>query len=116
MLPLIPKYDALMMGNHGAVCYGEDVYKAFFRMETVEHFARITLVAELLGGPKVLPQQEVRKLVESRARYGVKVLNEGEPACPLAAEELQPQGGRISLTRQELIDLVEQALRARGAS
>jgi L-fuculose-phosphate aldolase len=29
MLPMIPKYDALMMGNHGAVCYGEDVFKAF---------------------------------------------------------------------------------------
>ena len=50
MLPYIPKYDAIMMGNHGAVCYGEDVYKAFFKMETVEHFARIALVAELLGG------------------------------------------------------------------
>ena len=56
MLPLIPKYDALMMANHGAVCYGEDVFKAYFRMETVEHFARIQLVAELLGGPNVLPQ------------------------------------------------------------
>jgi L-fuculose-phosphate aldolase len=29
MLPYIPKYDAIMMGNHGAVCYGEDVYKAY---------------------------------------------------------------------------------------
>ena len=46
----------MMMGNHGAVCYGEDVYKAFFRMETVEHFARISLVAELLGGATVLPR------------------------------------------------------------
>ena len=52
MLPLIPKYDALMMANHGAVCYGQDVFKAFFNMETVEHFARIQLVAELLGGPR----------------------------------------------------------------
>ena len=56
MLPLIPKYDALMMANHGAVCYGEDVFKAYFKMETMEHFARIQLVAELLGGPKVLPR------------------------------------------------------------
>ena len=55
MLPLIPKYDAILMANHGAVCYGEDVFKAYFRMETMEHFARIQLVAELLGGPKVLP-------------------------------------------------------------
>src|SRR5258705_3413218 len=62
MLPLIPKYDALLMANHGAVCYGEDVYKAYFRMETMEHFARIQLVAELLGGPNVLPREEVNKL------------------------------------------------------
>ncbi len=72
MLPLIPKYDALLMANHGAVCYGEDVFKAYFRMETMEHFARITLVAELLGGPKVLPRREVDKLLDSRTRYGVK--------------------------------------------
>ena len=45
MLPLIPKHDALLMANHGAVCYGADVYKAYFRMETMEHFARIQLVA-----------------------------------------------------------------------
>ena len=68
MLPYIPKYDAILMGNHGAVCYGEDVYKAFFRMETMEHFARISLVAELLGGAKVLPRLEVDKLLDSRTR------------------------------------------------
>ena len=87
MLPMIPKYDALIMRNHGAVCYGEDVYKAFFRMETVEHLARITLVAELLGGPKVLPKDEVQKLVDARARYGVKVPSAGEAARPVAAKD-----------------------------
>src|SRR5215468_2777789 len=61
MLPYIPKYNALLLANHGAVAYGEDVYQAFFRMETVEHFARISLVAELLGGPNLLPRQEVDK-------------------------------------------------------
>ena len=60
------------MANHGAVCYGEDVCKAYFRMETVEHFARIALVAELLGGATVLPRVEVDKLLDSRTRYGVK--------------------------------------------
>ena len=88
MLPLIPKYDALMMANHGAVCYGEDVFKAYFKMETMEHFARIQLVAELLGGPKVLPRTEVDKLLDSRTRYGVKAKSAGEPNCPVAAEEV----------------------------
>lgn len=88
MLPHIPKYDAILLANHGSVCYGEDVYKAFFKMETVEHFARVTLVAELLGGPKVLPEQQVRKLFEARGRYGVRSRNGMEPKRPIVAEDV----------------------------
>ena len=117
MLPLIPKYDALLMANHGAVCYGEDVFKAYFRMETMEHFARITLVAELLGGAKVLPRQEVDKLLDSRTRYGVKAKSAGEPGCPLALEDVDGGGEeKFYVTRSELIGLVDEALKARGLS
>jgi L-fuculose-phosphate aldolase len=114
MLPLIPKYDALMMANHGAVCYGEDVYKAYFRMETLEHFARIQLVAELLGGPTVLPRVEVDKLLDSRTRYGVKAKSSGEPGCPAAAEDVGGSEERFYVTRAELIGLVDEAIKARG--
>lgn len=88
MLAYIPKYDAILLANHGLVCYGEDLYKAFFKMETVEHFARITLVAELLGGPTVLPKQEVEKLFEARLRYGVKSRNRMEHGRPVVAEDI----------------------------
>jgi L-fuculose-phosphate aldolase len=115
MLPLIPRFDALLMANHGAVCYGEDVYKAFFKMETVEHYARIALVAELLGGATVLPKTEVEKLLDSRTRYGVKARAGGEPGCPVAAEEAAgPE--RLVVTREELVGLVSAALRAAGHS
>ena len=113
MLPYIPKYDAILMANHGAVCYGADVRQAFHRMETVEHYARIALVAELLGGPTVLPRTEVDKLFDSRTRYGVKARAGAVPGCPVVAEDAS--GGKISVTREELISLVEQALRAGGA-
>lgn len=127
MLPYIPKYDALLMANHGAVCYGTEVHQAYFRMETMEHFARINLVAELLGGAKVLPRGEVDKLLDSRTRYGVKAKVSGEPGCPLSAEDIAAgatacatgAGGgeeRFYVTRQELIGLVDEALRARGIS
>ncbi|MBI4875882.1 MAG: class II aldolase/adducin family protein [Acidobacteria bacterium] len=112
MMPLIAKYDALLMANHGAVCYGEDVWKAYFRMETVEHYARIALVAELLGGAQVLPKTEVDKLYESRTRYGVKAQVGAVPGCPVVAEDLG--GEKLTVTRAELIALVEEALRARG--
>ena len=116
MRPLIPKHDALLMANHGAVCYGEDVFQAYFRMETVEHSARIQLVAELLGGPRVLPKTEVDKLLDSRNRYGVKARTSGEPECPVVAEEWDGSEERIVVTRTELIGLVDEALRARGVA
>lgn len=120
MVPYIPKYDALLMANHGAVSYGPDVFSAFFKMETVEHYARIALVAELLGGAKALPREEVEKLYESRTRYGVKARAGIEPGCPVSAEEMplvedaHDSGDRFSVTRDELVALVEEVLKARG--
>jgi len=114
MLPYVPKYDAILMANHGVVSYGTDVFQAYFRMETVEHFARITLVAELLGGAKALPREEVRKLFESRARYGVTSRAAMEPGAPAVAEDVQPSSERFEITRGELLAIIDEALRARG--
>jgi len=114
MLPYIPKYDALLLANHGAVCYGPDLWKAYFRMETVEHFARISLVAELVGGPRVLPKEEVQKLLAARSRYGIQARVHAEPGCPLVAEEVGVE--KFVFTREELIALVSEALRASGKS
>ena len=114
MLPLIPKYDAILMANHGAVTYGEDVYQAFHRMEMVEHFARITLVAELLGGARALPRVEVRKLFDSRQRYGVKSYGHMEPGAPVVAEDQVMGSEKLAITRDELVALLDEALRARG--
>ncbi|HWZ34311.1 MAG TPA: class II aldolase/adducin family protein [Bryobacteraceae bacterium] len=114
MLPYIPKYDALLMANHGAVSYGEDVFQAFHRMETVEHFARITLVAELLGGAKVLPKVEVQKLFDSRPRYHVKSRNHFEPGAPMTAEDMPEPSDKIEMTREQLLAIIDEALKVRG--
>ena len=40
----------------------------------------------------------------------------GEPGCPLAAESVAAQGDRIWVTREELIAMIDEALRARGVA
>ncbi len=120
MMPLIPKFDAILLANHGAVAYGGDIKQAFFRLETVEHFARINLVAHQLGGGKLLPSEEVQKLIEARGRYGFASSSVSEPGCPITAEaasEQRPTDGeeRFYVTRDELVALVEEAMRARGS-
>jgi L-fuculose-phosphate aldolase len=114
MLPYIPNYDAILLGNHGSVCYGDDLYKAFFKMEIVEHFAHVALVAELLGGPRVLPRQEVAKLFDSRERYGVKSNSRMEPGRPSVAEDIPAAREKPQLTREDLLSIIDEALRARG--
>lgn len=88
MRPFIPHYDALLLENHGCTSYGPDVWQAYFRMEIVEHFARITFVAEMLGGARPLPREEVEKLFASRTRYNVSSRAGMEPGMPLVAEDL----------------------------
>jgi L-fuculose-phosphate aldolase len=114
LLPYLANYDAVLLANHGVTAYGADVFRAFFRMDTVEHFARITLVAELLGGPKVLPRLEIQKLFDARGRYGATSRNRYEPGWPLASEDLPDATDKIVMTREELLALIDEALKVRG--
>ncbi len=67
--PLVIDHNAVLMANHGVVTCGEDLTRAFMNMETVEHFAKVSLVARLLGRQEVLSEQDVDKLREARQRY-----------------------------------------------
>ena len=40
-------------------------------METIEHFARISLVARMLGREHLLSREEVDRLQNLRGRYGI---------------------------------------------
>ena len=81
MLPLIPKYDALMMANHGAVFPNGDVLKAYFKMETMEHFTRIQLVAERWADRGAGSSGQTPDSRTLRRQAGRR------PSCPVAAEE-----------------------------
>jgi L-fuculose-phosphate aldolase len=88
MLPYVPNYDAILLENHGCTTWGGDVWQAFFRMEMVEHFARITFVAEMMGGAKPLPREEVERLFAARSRYNVNSKARMAPGMPLVAEDV----------------------------
>jgi L-fuculose-phosphate aldolase len=67
--PYVPHYDAILMSNHGVVTYGDTLEHAYMKMETVEHFAQISLVTHLLGRQQPLKQVEIEKLLIARTRY-----------------------------------------------
>lgn len=108
--PFLPDYDAVLMANHGVVAYGGDLERAFFNLETVEHVARITLIAELVGGPKLLPAAEVDRLRQARERYGLPQRPDLMPHSP------GWEDARASryVTRDELISLLDELVRVRS--
>ncbi|HEY6764071.1 MAG TPA: class II aldolase/adducin family protein [Candidatus Sulfotelmatobacter sp.] len=72
--PFIPRYDAILMSNHGVVAYADTLEHAYMKMETVEHFAQIALVTHLLGRQQPLKQNEIDKLLIARTKYyGAKI-------------------------------------------
>ena len=49
MRKYIKAHDGMLLANHGALTVGADLFSAYYKMETIEHFAKISLVARLLG-------------------------------------------------------------------
>lgn len=109
--PFIPHYDALLLANHGAVTCGPDLFSAFFRMETLEHFAKIMLNARLAGEPQLLSTREVAKLMAARSRYHVTPPPGGGADLPETCDNGENTTDEVTLTRSELDALVDEAVR-----
>lgn len=65
--PWVDDHDAFLLASHGVLTLGRDVKEALHRMERVEHLAKVTLAARLLGGPRPLTDAQVVSLVSGAA-------------------------------------------------
>jgi L-fuculose-phosphate aldolase len=132
----IKAHDGMLLANHGALTVGADLFSAYYKMETIEHFAHISLVARLLGRENLISREEVMRLQELRGTYGIKA---PAPICAdpvddatcqtvqapqgdgqrLIPDVIAPGAGRvppsddteIRLTYRELSALIEDAIR-----
>lgn len=69
--PYLQYHDALLLQNHGALTVGSDVVTAYYRMETLELFAKISMNAHLLGGAKEISRENIDRLISMRQGYGI---------------------------------------------
>lgn len=67
--PYLPEHDVLLLQNHGALTVGCDLITAYYRMETLELFAKISLTAHLLGGAQEIEKPQIDKLLDLRESY-----------------------------------------------
>ena len=133
----IKSHDGLLLANHGALAVAPDLFSAYYRMETIEHFAKISLVARTLGRENLLSRDEVTRLQNLRGMYGISspapVCADGsapDAACqvvdaPVSTERLVPDmpalpprpsapigtDGEIRLTYGQLTALIDEAVK-----
>jgi len=132
MRPLVKHHNALLMANHGAVAYVADLWQAFDRLETLEHTAKIAILSRVLGGSRNLSPDAIEKLINVREAAGYLdegarcqacgYLHETSLACPSGDRPASPSyfssssngEGKVSLTREELVELLSQAAQLRS--
>ena len=138
--PLLRAHDGVLLANHGAIALGADLFGAYYKMETIEHFAKISLTARLLGREHLLSREEVDRLQGLRGRYGIAApapicpdpadaSDMPDPSCQIivapssSGERLVPDtsvgagglsvgsDGEIRLTYAQLTELIDEAVR-----
>ena len=84
--PYLQEHDVMLLENHGALAVGSDVITAYYRMESLELWAKITINAVILGGSIDISRKNIDKLIDLRSFYritgrhpGYQVYNPGDP-------------------------------------
>lgn len=80
--PYLQEHDVMLLENHGALSVGADVLTAFYRMESLELWAKITINAIILGGSHDISQENIHKLIGLRSFYRVTGRHPGYKKYP----------------------------------
>jgi len=61
------KHEAMLLENHGTITIGASLEQAYQRTEVLEDYAKVLLISTLLGGPKPLSSEEVKRIKSLKA-------------------------------------------------
>lgn len=74
--PYIKHVWAMLLQNHGAVTLGKSLDDAYFKMEKLEHAAKIILLAKLIGKPRELSKKNINDILKiAKSTYGILLDN-----------------------------------------
>ena len=71
--PYCRTHNGVLLANHGAVTWAEDAYSAYYRLESMEYYAKLLLITDrLLGRQRQLSDEQIGRLIAMREKFGVK--------------------------------------------
>ena len=70
--PYCKDYNALLLGNHGALSWGRTLIEAFYRLEAMEHYAMILMyTGHIIKKANLLSKGQIEELREIRESLGI---------------------------------------------
>ena len=65
-IPYFEKYDAVLMENHGFIVCAKTMEDAYLKLELAESYAQVVLNTQILGGAKLLTDEQVQEILKLR--------------------------------------------------
>lgn len=106
--PYCRDYNAVLLANHGALTWGKDVMEAWYRMESLEHYAMILMyTGNIINRANELSCNQVSELLKIREKMGIKT--GGIPPCRV--EEKEETNDKDVAMREIIAKVTEQVIR-----
>lgn len=71
LLPYIKDSNTIVLQNHGVVCFDTDLEQCYYKLEIVDAYARILILAKQVGSIRPLDSGEMKELLDLKARFGM---------------------------------------------
>src|SRR5689334_3136365 len=97
ILPYVKDSNTILLQNHGTVTFDKDLEGAYYKLEIVDAYARILLLAKQIGSIRPLDSAEMKELLELKARFGLDEprLKDGGKGMSCSSDFLTRVGGEI---------------------
>ncbi len=70
--PFCAHYNAVLLANHGALTWGKSLFEAYYRLESLEYYAQVTMYTQfILKNANVLSGKQVDALIQTREKLGI---------------------------------------------
>src|SRR3954468_6941972 len=98
LLPYVKDTNTILLQNHGTVTYDVDLENAYYKLEIVDAYSRILLLAKGIGQIRPPDGKEMKELLELKQRFGLREprLEKGGEGMTCQTDFLARVGGEVA--------------------
>jgi L-fuculose-phosphate aldolase len=98
MLPHVKDSNTIILQNHGVVCFDKDLEHCYYKLEIVDAYARILLLAKQIGSIQPIQGDQMKELLQLKGQFGMSDprVAGGLDKLTCAADFLSRVGGEVA--------------------